>query len=52
MDVIISAADNVVTFMGKVFEIMTGNGYLATLLAVSLIAVGVSVFAMIRNAAR
>ena len=52
MEAITNAADTVVHFMGKVFEIMTGNAYLATLLAVSLIAVGVSVFAMIRNATR
>lgn len=52
MEAITNSADTVVTFMGKVFEIMTGNAYLATLLAVSLIAVGVGVFRMIRRAAR
>ena len=52
MEAIVNAADTVVAMMGKVFEIMTGNPFLTTLRAVSLISVGVSVFAMIRNATR
>lgn len=44
--------DTLVSLTGEVWELMTSNPLLTLFLAVSLIAVGVSVFKMIKNAAR
>lgn len=44
MTAVIGALDTVVTLFGKVWTLMTGNPYLAVLLAVSLLSVGFRVF--------
>lgn len=44
--------DTLVTLTGEVWELMTSNALLTLFLAVSLISVGVSVFRMIKSAAK
>ena len=48
---IISAADTVVTFVSKGFDLMTGNPLTAVYLASGLISVGLGKFIMMRRAA-
>lgn len=52
MDAVLSSVDTLVSLMTKVWTLMTSNPLLTLFLAVSLIAVGVSVFRMIKGAAR
>lgn len=51
MSTIISAADTVVTFVQKGFDLMTGNPLTAVYLASGLISVGLGKFIMMRRAA-
>lgn len=51
MAAVTAAADTVVTFVGKAFDLMTGNPLTAVYLASGLIGVGLSKFAKMRKAA-
>lgn len=44
--------DNIVTVVGDVFEVITGNAYLAFFAAAGLIAVGVHIFGLVKGISR
>lgn len=52
MEGIISSADTVISIFDKMWTLISGNPYTATLLAASLLGVGIGVFGMIKAAAR
>lgn len=52
IDAIISAASTVTSMVGKVFDVITGNGLLAVYAAVGLICVGITVFARLKRVAK
>lgn len=52
MDAVLGSMDTLVDLVGDVWTLMTSNPLLTLFLAVGLIAVGVSVFRMIKNASR
>lgn len=51
MDAVKTAMTSAVGFMTTAFEAMTGNAYLVTFLAVTMIGVGVTVFRKLRRGA-
>lgn len=52
IDAVMGSMDTLVDLTGQVWTLMTSNALLTLFLAVSLISVGVSVFRMIKNAAK
>lgn len=52
MSAVLGSMDTLVTLTGKVWDLMTSNALLTLFLAVGLISVGVSVFRMIKSAAK
>lgn len=52
IDTIVSAASTVVSMVGKVFDLITGNGLLAVYAAVGLLCVGITVFAKLKRVAK
>lgn len=52
IDAVMGSMDTLVDLTGQVWTLMTSNPLLTLFLAVSLISVGVSVFSMIKNAAK
>lgn len=52
MEGVITATGDVVSIVGKVFEVMTANPVTLFFLAASLLGVGIGVFQSIKNAAR
>lgn len=51
-DAVIGSFDTISTLLGKVFTLMTSNTLLALFLGVSLLSAAVSVFIMLKHAAR
>ena len=51
-EAVIGSMDTLVELVSQVWTLMTSNALLTLFLAVSLISVGVSVFRMIKNAAK
>lgn len=52
IDAVMGSMETLVDLTGQVWTLMTSNALLTLFLAVSLISVGVSVFRMIKNAAK
>lgn len=52
MSAVLSAVDTIGTLIGNVWTLMTANPVLTVFVAAGLLAVGVSVFGMIKGAAR
>ena len=52
IDAVMGSMETLVDLTGQVWTLMTSNALLSLFLAVSLISVGVSVFRMIKNAAK
>lgn len=52
MEAIITAVDTVISMVGSVFNIITGNSLLSVYAAVGLLCVGITVFARLKRVAK
>lgn len=52
MSAVISAVDTISSLVGKVWDLMTANPVLTVFVAAGLLGVGVTVFGLIKGAAR
>lgn len=52
MTAVMSGMDTVIQLLGKAWELMTSNPFLAVCVAAGLLPLGISIFMQLRNAAR
>lgn len=52
LSAVMSAMDTVISLLGKCWDLMTSNPFLAVCVAAGLLPVGIGIFTSLRNAAR